>query len=205
MFGRLIYRTLTFVDDTPGQKLQIKPDLAESLGKPSADKKTWTYKLRSGLKFEDGSPITSKDIKYGVERSFATDIYKDGATYLTDLLANPKRLRRSVQEPNKDLSVRANPGRQHDRVHSTRRPARLGLDPGAVLHAPVPKAKDDKQNYDFHPVSSGPYKISSYTRTSRSRWSATPTGIRRPTRTARRCRTASSRPLASTCPRSASG
>ena len=29
--------------------------------------------------------------------------------------------------------------------------------------APVPKAKDDKQNYDFHPVSSGPYKISSYT------------------------------------------
>jgi peptide/nickel transport system substrate-binding protein len=56
--GRLIYRTLTFIKDTPGQKPEIKPDLAENLGTPSADKKTWTYKLRTGLKFEDGTPIT---------------------------------------------------------------------------------------------------------------------------------------------------
>ena len=87
--GRLIYRTLTFIEDTPGGKPAIKPDLAENLGTPSADKKTWTYKLRTGLKYEDGTPITSKDIKYAVERSFATDIYKDGATYMTDLLENP--------------------------------------------------------------------------------------------------------------------
>ena len=70
---------------------------------------------------------------------------------------------------------------------------------------PVPKAKDDKQNCDFHPVSSGPYKISSYTPDKSLTLVATPTGIRRLTRTARPCRTASSRRSASTCLRSASG
>ena len=32
--------------------------------------KTWTYTIQQGLKFEDGSPITSKDVAYGVARTF---------------------------------------------------------------------------------------------------------------------------------------
>src|SRR6187401_2428223 len=42
--GRLIYRTLTFVKDTPGEDLSVQPDLAESLGTSSDGGKTWTYK-----------------------------------------------------------------------------------------------------------------------------------------------------------------
>jgi peptide/nickel transport system substrate-binding protein len=161
--GRLIYRTLTFVDDTPGQKLKIAPDLAQDLGKPSADKKTWTYKLRTGLKFEDGTPITSKDIKYGVERSFATDIYKDGPTYLTDLLANPNNYPGPYKSPNQDLTSVQTP--DDSTIVFTYKAAQPESDWILSLPytAPVPKAKDDKQNYDFHPVSSGPYKISNYT------------------------------------------
>jgi peptide/nickel transport system substrate-binding protein len=161
--GRLIYRTLTFIKDTPGQTPQIEPDMAQSLGTPSADKKTWTYKLRTGLKYEDGTPITSKDIKYAVERSFATDIYKDGATYMTDLLLNPNGYAGPYASPTKDLEgvqtpddstivfKYASPQPESDWILSL------------FYTSPVPKAKDDKQNYDFHPVSSGPYKISSYT------------------------------------------
>ena len=32
--GRLIYRTLTFIKDTPGEAPSIQPDLAESSGHP---------------------------------------------------------------------------------------------------------------------------------------------------------------------------
>ena len=99
--GRLIYRTLTFINDTPGEDPSIQPDLAESLGTPSDDGRTWTYRLRAGLKYEDGRPITAQDIKYGVMRSFDSDVFPLGATWMPDLLeneagfespyANPKR------------------------------------------------------------------------------------------------------------------
>ena len=44
------------------------------LGKASDGNKTWTYTLRDGLKYEDGTPITRKDIKYGVARSLDKDV-----------------------------------------------------------------------------------------------------------------------------------
>ena len=161
--GRLIYRTLTFIKDTPGQKPQIMPDLAQNLGTPSADKKTWTYKLRTGLKFEDGTPITSKDIKYAVERSFATDIYKDGATYMTDLLENPNGYAGPYASPTKDLEGVQTPDDNTIVFKYASAQPESDWILSLFYTAPVPKAKDDKQNYDFHPVSSGPYKISSYT------------------------------------------
>ena len=86
--SRLIYRTLTFIKDTPGEDPSIQPDLPESLGTPSDDGRTWTYRLRAGLKYEDGRPITAQDIKYGVMRSFDRDMFLAGATWMPDLLEN---------------------------------------------------------------------------------------------------------------------
>jgi peptide/nickel transport system substrate-binding protein len=45
----------------------LEPDLAESW-KVSDDALTYTFKLRNGLKFSDGSPLTSKDVKFSLER-----------------------------------------------------------------------------------------------------------------------------------------
>ncbi len=45
----------------------------------------WTYTLKEGLKYEDGTAITSADIKYGIERSFAPEL-SGGAPYLRDWL-----------------------------------------------------------------------------------------------------------------------
>jgi peptide/nickel transport system substrate-binding protein len=43
------------------------PGLAESW-QESADKKTWTYKLRAGMKWSDGTPLTAKDAAYTFNR-----------------------------------------------------------------------------------------------------------------------------------------
>ena len=101
--GRLIYRTLTFIKDTPGEDPSIQPDLAESLGTSSDDGRTWTYRLRAGLKYEDGRPITAQDIKYGVMRSFDSDVFPLGATWMPDLLENEAGFESPYATPEKDL------------------------------------------------------------------------------------------------------
>ena len=44
------------------------PGLAESW-KGSDDGKTWTYTLREGLKWSDGTPLTAEDVAYTINRS----------------------------------------------------------------------------------------------------------------------------------------
>jgi peptide/nickel transport system substrate-binding protein len=162
-FGRLIFRTLTIIDDTPGREPTIKPDLAQDLGTPSDGAKTWTFRLRHGLTYEDGTPITAADIKYGVERSFAQDVFPDAPPYLRELLANPDHYVGPYKDPGQDLASVQTPDPFTIVFHfAAPQPDAQWM---LSLHytAPVPKAKDTERDYAFHPVASGPYKIQSYT------------------------------------------
>src|SRR5262245_9165844 len=60
--GKLITRTLTvFKWNADSKKAELKPDLAASW-EASDDLKTWTFKLKD-TKYEDGNPVTAKDLK----------------------------------------------------------------------------------------------------------------------------------------------
>ena len=60
---RLYGRTLVTYRSAPGAAgLQLVPDLATSLGRVSDHGLTWTYHLKPGIKFEDGSAVTSADV-----------------------------------------------------------------------------------------------------------------------------------------------
>src|SRR4029450_8844419 len=59
----MIYDTLFSLDS----KLTPKPQMVESYTK-SADGLTWTFKLRPGLKFHDGQPVTAKDVVASILR-----------------------------------------------------------------------------------------------------------------------------------------
>jgi peptide/nickel transport system substrate-binding protein len=56
------YNTLLRVDPMDKTGTKFVGDLAESWT-VSADKRTYTFKLRRGVKFHDGSAMTSKDVK----------------------------------------------------------------------------------------------------------------------------------------------
>ena len=47
---------------------QLRPELAESW-EVSPDSKTVTFRLRTGAKFHDGSPVTAEDVRWSIERA----------------------------------------------------------------------------------------------------------------------------------------
>lgn len=158
-FSRIYGRPLVTYKPAPGQGgRELVPDLAESLGKSSDDGKTWTYKLRQGVKFEDGTPITSKDVKYAVLRQLDKDTFVNGPTYFNDWLDLPKDFKSVYKTPdvNTDSAIET-PDDQTIVFHLKK--AFSGFDNFAALPAtvPVPKDKDTGIKYRQHPVASGPY------------------------------------------------
>lgn len=161
-FIRLYGRSLVMFAPAPGAKgSTLVPDLAATLGVPSDNAKTWTYHLRPGVKFEDGTLITAKDVKYAVERSLDKTVFPDGPTYFNDFLdlqgytspykdADPNKLGLKAIETPDDATI----------VFHLLKPF-SGFDYFAQLPAtiPVPAAKDTGANYKQHVVSSGPYKF----------------------------------------------
>lgn len=52
--------------------LSVDPDAADRW-KVSQDGKTWTFHIRDGIKFHDGSPLTASDAKFSLERAISKD------------------------------------------------------------------------------------------------------------------------------------
>jgi peptide/nickel transport system substrate-binding protein len=64
------FEVLENVYDTlvePDQNLQMQPSLATGW-KISKDQKMWTFTIRKGVKFSDGTPLTAKDVAYSYHR-----------------------------------------------------------------------------------------------------------------------------------------
>ena len=153
-------RSLVMFKPAPGkQSLELVPDLATDLGKSSDGGKTWTYTIQKGLKFEDGSPITSKDVAYAVSRTFDRAEMKLGPSYLADMLAWPKGYKGPFKGPkDADISSAIETPDDYTIVFHLKQPfAEFDYLAGAAADGTVPAAKDTGKKYTNHPVSSGPY------------------------------------------------
>jgi len=153
-------RTLLMYKPAPGkQGLELVPDIATDLGKSSDGGKTWTYTIQKGLKFEDGSPITSKDIAYAVARTFDTAELKQGPQYFVSLLNWPKGYKGPFKGPkDADFSSAVDTPDDSTIVFHLKQPfAEFDYLAQLPQTAPVPAAKDTGKKYTTHPISSGPY------------------------------------------------
>ena len=165
---RLFTRSLIGYQKVNGTKPVLAPDLATDMGTHNADFTKWTYTLKKGLKWSDGTAITPMDIKYGVERLFATDVINGGPTsYFVSTIAHPA----SYLGPYKsgDLST----------IQTTADTITFNLSTpysdfnylmAMAASAPVPYQKEGGAgftgaDYTKHPMSSGPFEIQSYTPT----------------------------------------
>ncbi|MDH7578669.1 MAG: ABC transporter substrate-binding protein [Bacillota bacterium] len=68
LFETLCYDTLKGTEPMLAQKWEMSPDGKE-----------WTFHLREGVKFHDGSPLTAEAVKFSIEKSLANTISGLGA------------------------------------------------------------------------------------------------------------------------------
>lgn len=161
---RLYIRPLMTFKPAPGKESnELVPDLAEAKGVPSDGGKTWTYKIRKGVKYEDGTPVTSKDVKHAVLRSTDKATFPNGPAYFEQFLNLPEGYKGPYKSKgvNTDSAI-TTPDDQTVVFHL--KVPYGGFDYFAQLPqtAPVPEAKDTGAKYRQHVLSTGPYKFEKY-------------------------------------------
>lgn len=165
-----VFRSLLSYKPVPGQAgFSLVPDLATNTGTPSDGGKTWSFTLKSGIKWQDGSPLTCADEKYGVSRAFATDIITDGPSY-------------AIQDLNIPVDAKGNPlylgpykktGQSYyDKAvtcsgntitfHLNKPVGDFNYFGTYPAMSPVKQSADTGAKYDNAPWALGPYKVASY-------------------------------------------
>ncbi|WP_433892215.1 ABC transporter substrate-binding protein [Streptomyces sp. CA-111067] len=164
----LIHRGLTTYKLDDKGNYTVVGDLATDSGEQSDGGKTWTFHLKDGIKWQDGTPITSKDIRWSVERLFAPFI-TNGPAYLQQWLANTngadyRKLLPDGPYKGKHLpdSLLATPDDKTIVFHFPNPEADTPYLFAMPGYSAVDSAKDTKEKYDKAPVASGPYMIKSF-------------------------------------------
>ncbi|UQX00066.1 ABC transporter substrate-binding protein [Streptomyces sp. RerS4] len=138
--------------------MKLQPALAEALPDVSADGRTYTYRLRHGVKFSDGEPFTAKDVEF---------------TYRTIL--DPKTNNASKTELDAIESVTA---QGEDRVVFTLKYPYAPFAERTVLPiAPEHVAgRQDVNSGDFttRPVGTGPYVLTAWSKGEKISFKANP-------------------------------
>ncbi len=168
---------LTYPDGTGSNALTPTGDIATGPATPTNGGKTWSYTLKKGIKFQDGTPVTAQSIKYAIERTFATSVINGGPSYFATFLCpggenksgacptygGPYKGKSSlyglstIQTPsaNKIVFTLNQPFSEWNYVMTL-----LGTSPVEVSVDQNPKTGG--ANYNNHVQATGPYEIASY-------------------------------------------
>ena len=158
----LLYRSLTqYKYNQESGELELVGDLAEGTGTPNDDSTEWTFKLKEGISFEDGSAITAEDVKFGFEHAFDPSL-AIGLDYLQNYVKGAKEYKGVFQEPEGLDSIKV----IDDRTITIETNEPMADFPSVVAFAPgTPFPKDKVTKVDQiqkDPISSGPYKVDEY-------------------------------------------
>ena len=82
ILSNLVYEGLTKLN----QEQQVVPALATSWDS-SEDLKTWTFYLRKGVTFHDGTPFTAEDVVFSIERILNPDTASAGHGYFSAIVS----------------------------------------------------------------------------------------------------------------------
>ncbi|MFY1624894.1 ABC transporter substrate-binding protein [Micromonospora sp. WMMD735] len=162
MANPLFARYLTTWKDDGNGGLVLVGDLAQNPGNNvNSDCRVWEFTIKDGVKFEDGSPITSREIAYGIARSFDPDL-TGGPTYLQEWLADTPQYDTKWDFRKNKTSLPpglTTPDAKTLRFEFAKPRCDLPFAVSLPTTAPLRPDQDTGVNLDQRPFSSGPYKI----------------------------------------------
>jgi peptide/nickel transport system substrate-binding protein len=161
----LVTRSLTqYRYDPKTKNMVLVPDLATTLGTHNDNYTQWTFKIRPGVKWENGKEVTAQDVAFGMTRCmdaatfptgacqyYANAYYKGGAAY-KGIYTAPNQKYKGITVNGDTITINmAKPF--PDMPYWGTFPA----------NGPIPSGKaSDPKTYKKHPLSTGPYKISKF-------------------------------------------
>ena len=143
-FGMLYAIHDAMVRPLPGSKMG--PSLAESW-RESADGLTYEFKLRPGLKFHNGDPITTEDVKFSYERYKGAGAKELAARVRSVDIVDPLTIRFQLKEPWPDFMT----------FYGTTATAAGLVVPKKYL------TQVGDEGFRKYPIGAGPYKFVSHT------------------------------------------
>ncbi|WP_350277253.1 ABC transporter substrate-binding protein [Kribbella sp. HUAS MG21] len=162
--AKLYFRALTqYRLDGPDHKPVLVPDLAEDLGTKSADGLTWTFKLKQGIKYHDGTPVKAQDFAYAIKRSFAHDLYDAGPTYQQQFFLDGDKYKGPYGAGGANYKGVETPDDHTLVIKLAKKFDDLPYYAAFPMFTPIPQAKDTQKNYEQKPMATGPYMVQSYT------------------------------------------
>ncbi len=156
---------MTYAQQPGAAGAKVVPDLAQAPGVVSNNGLTWTYKIKPGVKYQDGSVVTSQDVKYAIERSnWGQNILINGPSYFPEFVQDNTHYKGPYADknPNDGVSGITTPDNQTIVFNLTTPFSDFDYLMALPGSAPVPRAKDTGADYFKTYDSTGQYKIDNY-------------------------------------------
>jgi peptide/nickel transport system substrate-binding protein len=135
----------------------LVPALAQDMPDISADGKTYTLKLRPGLKYSNGKPVKASDFKYAIKRLFQID--SPGVGFFTNIVGADQ----FSKTKKGDISgIVANDSNGQITIKLVKPQGDFQNILATIFAAPVPSGTPAKDQSTTPIPSTGPYMIQSY-------------------------------------------
>jgi peptide/nickel transport system substrate-binding protein len=145
LVGRTVFTSICEKLYDIDNKLNIVPELASAMPQVSADGLSVTIKLRSGVKFADGTPLDAAAVKTSLDRhrTLKTSARKSDLASVSDVtVTDPSTVSLKLAKPFAPLIAQL-------------------ADRAGMIMSPTALKSEGDANFGTHPVCVGPFKFSS--------------------------------------------
>lgn len=161
----LVTRGLTGYQINKDGVSTLVPDLGADLGKESADGKTWTFKIKPGMKYSNGETVKAADFVYAIKRSFDPTLGGQGPVpYLQTYLVGGDKYQGPFKDASTDFKGVTAQGDDTVVFHLTRKWPTLPYYLAFPAASPVPQSAEKKATYEQNPLATGPYQVKKFTK-----------------------------------------